>query len=279
MEESIIRIPPYHYIHVLDQNSNVSRVEVGPKTYIRQDNERILFAPVRMLTVPHGTTAWWPTRWPGMPRALCCLMSQDKCGSATRTWRSGWPRIPSPCSQEVLEKDITPLQVVLPNTALHLKALLDFEDKNGQKVVAGDEWLFEGPGTYIPQKEVEVIEIIQATVIKQNQALRLRARKECLDRDGKERVTGEEWLVRSVGAYLPAVFEEVLDVVDAVILTEKTALHLRARQNFRDVRGVTRRTGEEWLVTVQDTEAHVPDVYEEVMGLCPSPPWAPTTTV
>lgn len=39
--ESIIRIPPYHYIHVLDQNSNVSRVEVGPKTYIRQDNERL----------------------------------------------------------------------------------------------------------------------------------------------------------------------------------------------------------------------------------------------
>lgn len=32
---------------------------------------------------------------------------------------------------------------------------------------------------------------------------------------------GEEWLVRSVGAYLPAVFEEVLDLVDAVILTEK----------------------------------------------------------
>lgn len=51
-EESIIRIPPYHYIHVLDQNSNVSRVEVGPKTYIRQDNERILFDPVRMVTIP-----------------------------------------------------------------------------------------------------------------------------------------------------------------------------------------------------------------------------------
>ena len=32
---------------------------------------------------------------------------------------------------------------------------------------------------------------------------------------------GEEWLVRSVGAYLPGVFEEVLDLVDAVILTEK----------------------------------------------------------
>lgn len=48
------------------------------------------------------------------------------------------------------DQDITPLQVVLPNTALHLKALLDFEDKNGEKVVAGDEWLFEGPGRFFP---------------------------------------------------------------------------------------------------------------------------------
>ncbi len=37
---SIIRIPPHHYIHVLDQNTNIARVELGPLTYIRQDNER-----------------------------------------------------------------------------------------------------------------------------------------------------------------------------------------------------------------------------------------------
>lgn len=35
-----------------------------------------------------------------------------------------------------------------------------------------------------------MVQIIQASVIKQNQALRLKARKECWDRDGKERVTG-----------------------------------------------------------------------------------------
>ncbi|CAD7683738.1 unnamed protein product [Nyctereutes procyonoides] len=269
-EESIIRIPPYHYIHVLDQNSNVSRVEVGPKTYIRQDNERVLFAPMRMVTVPprHYCTVANPVSRDPQGSVLFDVTGQVRLRHADleiRLTQDPFPLYPG----EVLEKDITPLQVVLPNTALHLKALLDFEDKNGEKVVAGDEWLFEGPGTYIPQKEVEVLEIIQATVIRQNQALRLRARKECCDRDGKERVTGEEWLVRSVGAYLPAVFEEVLDLVEAVILTEKTALHLRARQNFRDLRGVTRRTGEEWLVTVQDTEAHVPDVYEEVLGIVP----------
>lgn len=268
-EESIIRIPPYHYIHVLDQNSNVSRVEVGPKTYIRQDNERVLFAPLRMVTVPprHYCMVANPVFRDAQGRVLLDDVSgQVRLRHADleiRLAQDPFPLYPG----EVLEKDITPLQVVLPNTALHLKALLDFQDKDGDKVVAGDEWLFEGPGTYIPRKEVEVVEIIQATVIRQNQALRLRARKECQDREGKERVTGEEWLVRTVGAYLPSVFEEVLDLVEAVILTEKTALHLRALQNFRDVRGVSRRTGEEWLVTVQDTEAHVPDVHEEVLGV------------
>lgn len=42
-------------------------------------------------------------------------------------------------------QDVTPLTVVPSNTALRLKALRDFED--GQvKRIAGDEWLFEGPG-------------------------------------------------------------------------------------------------------------------------------------
>lgn len=40
VEESLYRIPPYYYIHVLDQNTNITSLHVGPKTYIRQDNER-----------------------------------------------------------------------------------------------------------------------------------------------------------------------------------------------------------------------------------------------
>ena len=30
-DTTVVRIPPYHYIHVLDQNSNVSRLEKGTK--------------------------------------------------------------------------------------------------------------------------------------------------------------------------------------------------------------------------------------------------------
>ena len=40
MAASVIRVPPYFYIHVLDQNSNVSRLEIGPLTFVKQDNEK-----------------------------------------------------------------------------------------------------------------------------------------------------------------------------------------------------------------------------------------------
>ncbi|XP_049761002.1 major vault protein-like [Elephas maximus indicus] len=69
-EEFIVYISPYHYIHVLGQNSNMSHLKVGPKTYILQDNERVLFAPVPMVTVP--------------PRHYCTVanpVSQDAQGS------------------------------------------------------------------------------------------------------------------------------------------------------------------------------------------------------
>ena len=77
-------------------------------------------------------------------------------------------------------------------------------------------------GTYIPRKECVVEETIRATVIGPNQAIRLRARKECLARgDSQQRVTGEEWLVKQTGAYLPGAYEEVVDIVNAYVLTEK----------------------------------------------------------
>lgn len=48
----------------------------------------------------------------------------------------------------VCPQDITPLQMVLADTALRLRALLDFKDENGKKFLAGDEWLFEGPSEH-----------------------------------------------------------------------------------------------------------------------------------
>ena len=50
--KSIYRIPPYYYLHVLDQNTNVTKVEIGPKTFIRQDNEKVILGPEKMIVVP-----------------------------------------------------------------------------------------------------------------------------------------------------------------------------------------------------------------------------------
>ncbi|XP_075264783.1 major vault protein-like isoform X2 [Convolutriloba macropyga] len=267
-EETIFRIPPYYFLHVLDQNRNVTRVEVGPQTYIRQDNERVVSGPSKMIVVP--------------PRHYCVIenpvvkndegeVQVDPSGQVrlmhadleVRQTRDPFPLYPG----EVLKQQVTPLKIVTANTALRLRSILDFEDEDGTHRVAGDEWLFEGPGTYIPRKEVAVDETIRSTVIKPNQAIKLRARKETFDRNGNARVVGQEWLVTSRGAYLPGAYEEVIDVVDAVVLTEKKALHLQAKMTFKDVYGKTRKSGEEWLVTFQDAETHIPDVYEEVLGI------------
>lgn len=265
---SIIRIPPHHYIHVLDQNTNIARVEIGPLTYIRQDNERVLFAPVRMIMVPprHYCVVLNPVTRDDEGRVQFDASGQAKLRHADleiRLTQDPFPLYPG----EEVQKDVTPLQIVYPDTALRLQALLDFEEEGGEKRVAGDEWLFEGPGTYIPRKEVTVLEVIKATVIRENQAIRLRARKEGLDRSGVQRVTGEEWQVSKVGAYLPGAHEEVVDIVNAFILTDKKALHVRAVRPFRDAGSRERRTGEEWLVTVADREAHIPSVAEEVVGV------------
>ena len=64
-------------------------------------------------------------------------------------------------------------------------------------------------------------EQIKAVILKSNEAVRLRAKKEMTDRDGLERETGEEWLNRTVGSYLPLAYEEVVSTVKAYVLTDK----------------------------------------------------------
>ncbi len=263
---NVIRLKPQQFIHVLDNNTGVTRLEVGPQTITLRDHERLAYGPEAMIIVP--------------PRHYCIVANpviRDTAGQP-QTAPSGQVRLrhgdveirfaqdPFPLYPgEELEDDVTPLQVVPPNEALRLCALRDLTD-NGVQRLAGDEWLFEGPATYLPQVEVAVVESIRAIVIKTNQALRLRARKACIDRQGNPRRAGEEWLVREEGAYLPGVDEEVIGLIDAYILTERTALYLRARRTFTDIRGYEHRAGDEWLVTLNETETHIPDIYEEVIG-------------
>ncbi|CAF2630339.1 unnamed protein product [Rotaria sp. Silwood2] len=267
----LYRIPPYYYIHVLDQNTNVTRLEVGPKTFIKQENETVMVGPEKMITVP--------------PRHYCVVESpvvrneagvvqfdengQAKLVHADLDIRLAYPdQAPFPLYPgEILRQPVTPLKIVPANSALRLKAILDFDDEIiKEQRRAGDEWLFEGPATYIPRKEVSAEEQIRATLIGPNQAIRLGAKKDLIDRTGQQRVTGEEWLVKKTGAYLPLAYETVLTVENAYVLTDKKALHLRALKSFTDDFGKKRMNGEEWLVTCNDTETHTLNVYEQLVA-------------
>jgi len=269
-DPAVIRIKPFYYIHVLDNNTNVTRVEVGPQTFTRQDHEKLVAGPEPMIMVP--------------PRHYCIIanpVQRDAKGNVV-TEKGGQIKLrhgdeeikfdnePFPLYPgEKLVGKVSPLQVVAPLTALRLKAIRDFVDEEGKKRTAGDEWLFPGPGTYIPRVETQVVEVVRARIIKQNQALKLRAKKLTFDKDGKERKAGEEWLIKTPGAYLCEVDEEVVDTLNAYVLTEKKALHLRATQTFEDSFKRLRKAGEEWLVSLKETETHIPDVYEEVVREVP----------
>ncbi|XP_035213798.1 major vault protein-like isoform X1 [Stegodyphus dumicola] len=266
-KQSIYRIPPYHYLHVLDKTANVTRIETGPKTYIRQENEHVIFGPEKMVIIPpcHYCIICNPVVRDEQNALVFDSTGQVKLRHAdleVRLEQDPFPLYPG----EHMHTDVTPMIVVSSNSALRLKAIRDFED-NGIKRVAGDEWLFEGPGTFVPRKEVEVVETASAIVINPNQALKLRARAETKDRDSKQRVTGEEWIVKKTGAYLPGAYEEIVDVVNAYVLTDKDAVHVKAKKTFVDDFGKTRKNGEEWLITMQDTETYIPGVYEEVLGI------------
>lgn len=199
---SVIRIKPNHYIHVVDNNTNVTRVEIGPKTFSRLDHERVLNAnPEPMIMIPprHYAIIDNPIiRNPATKKPELDQYGQVRLRHGDQEIRFSqepFPLYPG----EVLSGKPTPLQVVQANHALRLRGIRDFEETHGDpaskdakviKRLAGDEWLFEGPATYFPRVEVQVAEVVKALIVKDNQALKLRARQACVDRKGVARAAG-----------------------------------------------------------------------------------------
>ncbi len=165
---------------------------------------------------------------------------------------------------EILRK-IDSLTVVPRDYALKLRANRAFTDTEGKKHEAGDEWMVKGPKIYVPRIEEDKVQLIQPIIIEKNKAIKLRAKLDCTDCYNKKRAAGEEWLVREQGSYLLNINEVLVEVVSAIILTEKKALHLTATRTFTDAYEKERKAGEEWLVTKEMTSIHICDVYEKVI--------------
>ena len=229
-------------------------------------SSQVLLGPERMITVAPRfyCIVKNPVLRDGEGEILLDGMGQVRLEHAedeVRLQQEPFPLYPG----EELSLGVTLLKVVPALTALRLRVTRDFMEGQQQRR-AGDEMLFEGPGTYVPRKEVEVVGDVKALVIKPNSALKLRATRETVDRTGVARVAGEEWMERRNGAYLPGVYEEVVATFNAVFLNDKTAVHVAATQSFTDSTGKQRKSGEQYLVSLTDMETFIPDVYETVVG-------------
>lgn len=44
-------------------------------------------------------------------------------------------------------------------------------------------------------------------------------------------------------------------------------MHVKAKKTFVDEFGKTRKNGDQWLITLKDTETYIPDVYVDVVGI------------
>lgn len=261
----VVRVGPYQYIHVLDQNTNVTRLEGGPQVFVRKDNEKIITNVMKYVTIP--------------PRHYCTIrnpvvkeddeVKKDKFGCILlqfgdreiRFHQDPFPLYPG----EELLGEVSKLKVVRKDQAFRLVCLDDFTEEDGTERIAGDEWLFQGPQTFIPRKEIDFISTVSAITINPLEALRIKAKREMKDWQGKSRVAGEEWLIRKTGNYMPGPYEEIVKTLTTAVLTDCKAIHMKAVANYTDFTGKDRKTGEEWLVTKADCESIIPEVNEEIV--------------
>lgn len=182
--QEVFRIPPNHYVHILDQNTNVTRIEVGPRTYICQDHEMVVYGPQQMIIIP--------------PQHFCIIQNPclrklavtDDSKSSSNVCFDEYGQVqlkhgrleirlkehmPNPFPLypgEVLKTEPAALQIIAENSALHLLCLEDFVDENNIQRYAGQEWLYPGPCLYIPNVNVHELGMKEAKIIKRNQALR-----------------------------------------------------------------------------------------------------------
>jgi len=186
---------------------------------------------------------------------------KNRCGEHEVRTRETFPLPFALCPGEKVEKPVTRLEIVPKDSALRLKAERDVD---GHAV--GDEWLFHGPGFYVPQVGVSRTCLVRAKIVAQDSALLLQADNDCVDSGGNKRRAGERWLVRSPGAYIPSVNETLVSTVNAHIITDRSALHVRAVRSYTDVYGVARKAGQEWLITADMSATHIVDVDEAFVG-------------
>lgn len=271
MTARLLKIPPKQFAHLQDVNLGIAKLIVGPKTYTTKTNEVPIYGPAPFVVIPPNNYVIVrnPHRTdPTTNQPLVDSHGQVQLQHGRQQVRHSCEPFPLYPGEELVAAP-QPMPKVAANAAVLLSASWDLKDATGVKRKAGERWLFEGPGVLLPHYGVTIVERRDAVIIGVNQALRVAALQDCVDRDGKKRVCGEHWLVKQPGAYLLQAYEKMIQLLDAVILTPTNALHVKAWTGFVDEKGVQRKIGEEYLITMKERDTFIPNVHEEIVAHSP----------
>lgn len=273
---NILHLEPYEYAHIKDKSENILFLIQGPCTYVLKSHEEIALDKQKMIILPSNcyitvlnpvvisnTTVVFETI-NGKVSKLAKLKFGEEEVRYSNDYQDPFPLFPG----EIILKDITIANVIGENEALKLLANRDFYDKISSKHrKVGDEWILPGPIVYIDQIEITVIKVIKAEIITLNTALKVLAKKDFLDRTQVKRITGEEWLIRKEGSYIPSAEEEIVKLEKAIILSNMIGIIIEASSSFVDIYGINRKPGETWLLTSQETSIHIIDVNERLKSI------------
>jgi len=266
----IIHILPFNYIHVKDQTKNIVYLVEGPLTFCQRNHELIVQNVTSMIMLKPNNYVRVSNPvlkqngeivMEGSSRQVRLRYGEEEIRTYDN-YLEPFPLYPGEC----IKGAMTEAKILSEMKALRLFALTDFIDGEIERN-AGDEWILRGPIVYIDRVEVQVLEECDAQIIEPNTALLVRAKKDFKEIKGTKRISGEEWLVRETGPYIPQAEEEILKTLKATILSDTQALRLKATSNFVDCYYQERNAGEEWVVTNNDASSHIPDVYEQVVEI------------
>ena len=145
---SVFKIPPYHFIHVLDQSTNITRLEVGPATFVRKDNEMVVTGPQKMVTVPprHYCVVLNPVVRNKENKIELDGLGQVKLQHAEEEIRLAQEPFPLYPGEE-MKLQVTLLSVVPALGAIRLKLTQDFTDEIRQERKAGVRSCLKVPGS------------------------------------------------------------------------------------------------------------------------------------
>lgn len=269
MSDQVLRLKPNEYVHVHDNQANVTELLTGPATVTIQTHQTLLQKqPQAFVVIPPQSYA--VVENPVLRDANGGIL-KDKHGQVRvnlgekeiRFFQAPFPLFP----QEVVAEQKS-LRTLEATQALLVRANRNFVDEDMIERSAGDEWLIRGPITHVPRIEVDVVERRDAVIVKFNESLKLRAKNKHKDQTGVNREVGEEYLWSKEGAYLVGVDETLVAVVPATVLTRTSAIHVEVLKAFHDSRpwaNRVRKPGEFYLLTNEQTAEFTPFPTEKIV--------------